>query len=493
MIPLSGLDARFLYSETSTAPMQTLKIAVMRIPGAGGGLPDDELMAGVDAYLGRLSPLRRMLLTPPGGFGHPVWVADPHFDVARHVNRRRAAPPGGERELAEVIARVAARPLPRDRPLWNVTVVEGLDDDRVAFVVKLHHAVADGSAAVAMLHHVFAASGAPIPEEPIPPPIPAGSTVAVMQDAASIAAAEYRRDAAAARIQWATARRSKIRHAPGVAARTLAGATAAASARWRASVLAPKPFDGPRTPLNVSLDARRTFAMVDLPMDQVLAVRRAYAVSVNDVYLTLCTAALRGHLTARGVVPDRPLVASVPIATDSEPAGHEPVRAEGNSVDNMYVSLPVGRADPVDRLRAVHEVAVVARDLRTHLGVDLFETRAELTPTHIYPAVVRLWTASRLADHLRPPVNLVASNVAGPRTRLQAGDAELVALYSVGPLLEGVGLNLTAWSYAGRLAVAALGCSRSLPDPWDLVERFRGALAELVESTPSRALSCARS
>jgi diacylglycerol O-acyltransferase len=149
----------------------------------------------------------------------------------------------------------------------------------------------------------------------------------------------------------------------------------------------------------------------------------------------------------------------------------------------MFVPLGTHIADPATRLRAIHEVVIAARHERSLLGPELFEDRAALTPGLLYSLGVGLWTRTGFADHLRPPVNLVASNVPGPREPLHLAGARLDAIYSVGPILEGVGLNLTAWSYVDRIHVAALGCARSLPDPWLLVDRLPEALAELVAAT----------
>ncbi len=215
--------------------------------------------------------------------------------------------------------------------------------------------------------------------------------------------------------------------------------------------------------------------MTTLPLEDLKAVRRAFGTTLNDVFLTVCSGAVRGYLLERNALPARPLVASVPLST----AASSP-RKGGNHVDNIYVTISTDEADPVERLRHISAVARGAKEMRAALGTDLLEERAEIVPPQLYSLAIRAWTRSKLADRTRPPVNLVLSNVPGPPTPLHMGSANLIAIYSVGPILEGIGCNITAWSYGANLHVSVLGCPRSLPDPWPLAEALPGSLAELV-------------
>ena len=459
MEQLTGLDARFLYSETPTAPMHTLKIAVMDVGSTVGGLTREPFLSTLSERIERLPQLRERVVPIPFGLGHPVWIEDPAFVLERHVTFRRAPAPGGVRELAAIVGEVAARHLPRDRPLWDLTVVDGLDQGRVACIAKVHHAVADGLATVEMLQRALAA------DAPTPTPTPTRTSEPIPSRGALLRIA--------ARGHQAT-----LRDLPALARRSVRGLVAAGRNR-RGEVTAAKPFDAPRSPLNVSLDATRTFAMTTLPLGDLLAVRRHFGTTLNDVYLAVCGGALRRYLAERAELPSDPLVAAVPLATPHE-RSERPGR---NHVDNMFVPLGTHLADSATRLRSIHEAVVAARHERELLGPELFEDRAALTPTHLYSLGVKVWARTRFADHMRPPVNLVASNVPGPREPLQLAGVRLDAIYSVGPILEGVGLNLTAWSYLDRLHVAALGCRLSLPDPWLLVDQLADSLAELVAAT----------
>ncbi|HUY23359.1 MAG TPA: wax ester/triacylglycerol synthase family O-acyltransferase [Acidimicrobiales bacterium] len=452
-----GLDAKFLYSETPSTHMHTLKVAVFDMAALGGGYSYEQVLEMFGRRLDRLPPFRRRAVPVPWGLGHPVWIEDPDFDVRRHVTARRVAEPGGDRELAAVVADVAGRPLHRDRPLWELVVVEGMADDRLAVVAKVHHAVADGAATVALLRNALGGHGAGAPVDRWrPDPVPTRSQLLRM----------------AARDHVA-----RLDQLPRLATRSIRGLRASEARRRSSAVKPPLPFDTPRTMFNVSLTPERTYAMTTLPLDDLKAVRRSSGATLNDVYLAVCAGALRSYLIAQGALPDRPLVASVPVSTDSSAT-----RMGGNRVDNLYVSIGTDLADPLERLRHIQAVAAASKDVRSVLGNDLLERRADIVPPQLYALTVRTWARTHLADHMRPPVNLVLSNVPGPRERLRVGKAELDAIYSVGPILEGIGLNITAWSYADALHVSVLGCPASVPDPWSIADALHGSLADLKQT-----------
>lgn len=391
MEDLTGLDARFLYSETTAGHMHTLKIAVVDLSGRSRPLTAERFLDEMGDRLDRLPALRRRAVAIPFRLGHPVWVEDPAFDLARHVHWRTTQAPGGDRELAEIVAAVAAARLPRDRPLWDLTVVDGLEAGQVAFVMKLHHAIADGGAAVSMIVNAFLADDSdglsqPAQPEPIPPRH-------VLLTHALVG-------------RW-----HQIIGLPRLLSRTVRGLQAARQARRRTVIALPGLFSNPRTPINVSLDVGRTFAMTSIPMEDLLAVKRSSGATLNDVYLAVCGGALREHLIRRGWYPSHDMTAGVPIATHLD----EP-HFSGNHVDNLIVCLGVDLADDRERLERIHRTADAAREVRKALGVELYEDRAEMTPPILYSLAVRLWALTRLANRTRPPIGLVASNVAGPRS-----------------------------------------------------------------------------
>jgi diacylglycerol O-acyltransferase len=458
-----GLDAKFLYSETPTAHMHTLKVAVFD----GSRLPErlsyDEVVELFGSRLYRLPSFRRRAVPVPLGLGHPVWVEDPCFDLRRHVTLRQVAAPGGQRELASVVADIAGRPLPRDRALWEIVVVDGLAGRRVAVVAKVHHALADGAATVALLQNVLDSSILATPTEDVWRP----EALPTQRQLLALAARGHV---------------TRLRGLWELVTLSVQGLRQAEAWRRSSPVRPPLPFDGPKTTFNVSLSPDRTFAMTSLALDDLKAVRRALGATLNDVFLSVCAGAVRAYLADRGELPTRPLVASVPVSTDPSLT-----RLGGNRVDNLFVSIGTDIADPIARVRHIHTVSTAAKQVRSAFGNDLLRKRAEVVPPQLYAFAVRTWSRTRLANRLRPPVNLILSNVAGPPQQLHVGNATLEAVYSVGPILEGVGLNVTAWSYNGSLCISLLGCPSSVPDPWMIADRLSASLAELMEAVASSA------
>lgn len=457
MESLSGLDARFLYSETPAAHMHTMKVVVVDPADRLDPLTAEVLAHEMGAVLREVPALRRRAVPLPQGVDHPVWV-ETAVDPGDHLAWRRLDAPGDRRQLAALIAEVASTPLPRDRPLWHLTVVEGLERGQVAFVMKLHHALADGVAAESMLERAFARdrTADAAPQGP-PSPTPHGRVL--------------RRHGLRVRVR-------RLAGLPSLTRRSVRGLRAAR--RWRAEQ-AEQPtamFSGPRTAVNASLTPARTFAMTTVTMADIATVRARHGVTVNDVLLAACGGALRRHLGTPA--ERRGLVAGVPIGTMGDG------RLSGNRLDHMATALRTDLGDPVERLLAVSRSAAVARRAREAFGRDLFEHRADLTPPVLYPLAIRLWAATRLADRVRPPLNVIVSNVPGPRDPLAMDGGVVTELWSVGPILEGIGLNITAWSYDRVLYVSVLGCPRTLPDPWALIAHLDASFRELVADDAER-------
>jgi diacylglycerol O-acyltransferase len=467
---LSGIDAGFLYMETPTLHMHTLKISIVDPATVPGGYSFPLVGEVLGERLHLLPPFRRRLLEVPGGLHHPLWVEDPDFDLAHHLHRAEIAAPGGLREFGDLISDIASRQLDRHYPLWELWVVEGLEHGHIGFVAKIHHAAADGVAAAAMLANVLQAEADPggRPEDeadpgPVAPPsqpwrpepIPTGTERVV--------------DAARDLLR-------NIASLPGLLRRTAAG-LAAVLRRQRSGALSPPlPFSTPRTSFNRALTPNRWFAMAALPLEEVKAVRRALDVTINDVVLALCAGALRRYLDERGELPERPLLAGVPVSTGRV---DDEQRLVGNRVSNLFTSLRTDIADPVERLRAIHDVTQAAKEVQNALGAEMLVEWSEVTPPRIFSAWMRLYSRLKLADRHRPPINLVISNVPGPRQPLHIAGGRLLDIYSMGPILEGIGLNITVWSYVDRLGFGLVACRETMPDLWDLADHLHDALAEL--------------
>lgn len=441
---MSSLDARFLYYETPTAHMHTMKVVVVDTSGRKHPLTAESLRDLIADRIRLMPVLRRRVMLVARGAGNPVILDDPDFDLSRHLRITSAEPPGGPAELDGVISTIASTQLPRDRPLWELTVVEGLAGGNLAFVMKLHHALADGMASVALMENAFIADDDEAVVEPYEPePLPSKGAL-------------YRTSASSAL--------RATRLIPRVLGETVRGGRRARAAAKAESAMLPKAFAGPRTPFNVALTSDRVFASLAIPLPRLMAAKKAAGVSLNDTFLALCGGAARRYLQRVGRLPDHSLVASVPMATRTD--RH---RLSGNHVDNLFLPIRSDLTDPIERARAIHESSVAARRIRAELGSNLFEWRSGVVPVGIHGLMSGLWGSTHLADHLRSPMNLIASCVRGPRQRLEFDGGVVTSMLSCGPILEGIGLNITAWSYCDTMYISLLGCSASLPDPRRLV------------------------
>jgi len=464
---LSGQDAFFLYRETPTAHQHTLKVAVYEPPASA---PDyDAVKRQIARYLHLMPPLRRRLVWVPLGLHHPVWIEDPDFDLDFHVRRAGVAPPGGPRELDEMVSEIASHPLDRAHPLWELWLLHGLADGRQAAVVKVHHAVADGVASAAMIERTGVRSAAEIPPPPEHPwqPEPVPSSWRLL------------RDAVADRVRL-------IARLPSVIAATARGLRDLVAARRAARIAVPIGWDTPATAFNRALRARRVFATTSLPLAECRRVRETFGVTLNDVVLALCAGSLRRWLAARGETPSRPLIASVPVAADAD--GGTP-RVFGNRVAYFQTALRVDIADPVERLVATRDVTAEAKRQLEIVGRRTALDWMEYLPPIPYTLLKRLHSHLRLADHYPSPSNLVVSNVPGPRETLFWSGARLLELYSVGPLSEGIGLNLTVWSYGERLHCALIGCRDQVAEPHEITEGLRDELHALLELAAERVVA----
>ena len=460
---LSGLDAAFLSLETPSTPMNVMATFVLAAASSGGGYSCARVVRRIEERLVDLAPFRRRLAAVPFGLDHPVWVDTPDLCVGDHVRRVTASAPGSERVLADLVARIGAQPLDRTRPLWELWVVEGLTEGRVALVFKLHHAIADGTTAARMLLQLFDASpparvGAEIPERAPPRPAPTNRALVTHALARlpqrSARLARLLRDSAGS--LFASVSRSLVAESPDAARM-------------------PMPFSAPRMPWNAATSPRRSAAFSSARLADLKRIGTAFGATVNQVVLAASAQTLRKYLEAHGGAPEVPLVAAVPVSLRSpgEPDSY------GNRISAFLVHLPVQLADPLEQLLAVRDSAVSARLLHTQLGVSALGEWAEFASSKLLRGAARVYSELALAGRHRPLHNLVISNVRGPAAPLQLAGATLCAVYPLGPVMDGAGMNITVASYVDSVAFGILACQRSVPHVADIALGFGAAVADL--------------
>lgn len=462
---LSGQDASFLYMETPSVHMHTLKVAIVDLPTK---ISYNDLFDLVRVSMeSRLHLVPRLRLRPipvPGGLHHPVWIRDPSFNIGRHLFRTKIAKPGGSREMDEAIAAIASTQLPRDRPLWETWMLEGLADGGVVLVTKIHHALADGVASANVLAKVMSLQ--PDAEDadgktPSWTPERLPSRPDLIKDALHD-------------------QREQLSSVGPLLKRTVEGGIDVLRNLRKRAVAVPYPFVTPRTVFNRTLSPMRSFASTSLPLADFKAVKDAARVTLNDVVLATVAGALDRFFEARGETLSRPLVASVPMAALDAGAGS---RGEGNRVANLFTSLCNDITDPGERVQKIHAVTQQSKEVQRQLGIDTMLDWSEAAPPAIYRWILSAYSQSRLADHMRPPANLIVSNVRGPDRPLYVAGAKLRKIYSVGPAVEGIGLNITGWSYCGDLSFALIADAEAIPDPHPITDALRPALDDLMQAT----------
>jgi WS/DGAT/MGAT family acyltransferase len=460
---MTGVDAGFLYMETPEVHMHTLKVSIVDVSEVPGGYSFPMIKEEMVRRLHLVPPFRKRVLRVPLQLHHPLWVEDRDFDPDRHIFLDRVPAPGGMAQFEDVIGRIASTPLDRDLPLWELHVCEGMADGRVGIVAKMHHALADGVAANALLANIMdltqdADQVEPPPWQPEPTPHTADVAKVALLDAVK-----------------------QIAVLPGLLLRTLRSILAVVAHKRGSSVATPRPIlDTPHTSFNGHVTARRSFTTVSLPIDDFKRVKKAHGVTLNDVVLAVVAGALRAWLDERGEHPSGSLLAGVPVSTEA-PGGAP--RLGGNAVSNMFTTLGTAIDDPIERLKHISHTTNEVKVVQQTLGLKMMEDWFEFAPPGPMSLVNRAYSRLRGADYHPSPFNVVVSNVPGPTAPVWIAGARLTDLFSVGPILQGMGLNVTVWSYIDRMNFSLLSCPDVLPDLRGLAGHLSPSLQDLLQAS----------
>ena len=459
---LSGLDASFLYLETPSQVMNVAAILVLDPSTIPGGYSFSSLRIEMDRRVRGLPMLRRKLADSMTNVAHPVWVEDDDFNIERHVHHVAIPAPGTIEEVAQMCGHFVSQVLDRKKPLWDMWVLEGMDDGKVALILRMHHACVDGATVAEILGELATAS----PEPPLlnPERVQESAGGASRSDIAVGGAVNY------------------FLHRP-IALAKLIPKTLPVPVEWikraRSGEGMPAPFLAPRTRFNAPLTTRRSLAFAQLPFDDVKRVKDHFGVKVNDVVLAIAGGALRDYLDARGELPGEPLVGLVPVSVRG--TVENDLIVEGtNKVTGMFTRLPTSVADPVERIRLAGKYAKQAKGHHQGIDANILRGYAEFAPGNLMGSLMRLYTDRHLSGMHPPVFNAVISNVAGPDQPMYLLGARVDAVYPMGPIFHGLGLNITVMSVDGKLNVGLLSCPDLAADLWDLVRGFGTQLEALV-------------
>ena len=458
---LSGLDASFLYLETAAQLMHVCSILELDTSTIPGGYTFDRMRDELSLRIKAMPQFREKLADSRFNPDHPVWVEDADFDVDRHLHRIGLPSPGGRQELAEICGHIASLPLDRTRPLWEMWVIENIagtdahDGGRLAVMTKVHHAGVDGVTGANLMSQLCSTE----PDAAAPEPVEGVGGGSELEIAVSGA------------FKFATRPLKLVNVVPS----TLSTVVDTVK-RARGGFAMKPPFVAPKTAFNANVTGHRNIAFAQLDLEDVKKVKDHFGVKVNDVVMALVSSTLRKFLEDRGELPDSTLVAMIPVSVHDK--SDRPGR---NQVSGMFASLETDIDSPAERLKSIAAANSVAKQHSSAIGATLLQDWTQFAAPAVFGVAMRLYASTNLAA-ARPVHNLVVSNVPGPQLPLYFLGSEVKAMYPLGPIFHGSGLNITVMSLNGKLDVGIVSCPELLPDLWDLADDFEVALEELLAS-----------
>ena len=461
---LSFLDAGFLYLETPETPMNIGSLTIFEPTTAS---PETVFQAFRDHTVARLHLLpfyRRRVQTIPLGINHPVWVIEEELDLDYHIKRRALPHPGNIDQLRTLVAELHRVPLDRSKPFWQYYFIEGLESGGFAIYVKLHHAAMDGASGTASLPVIydFTAEPAPVPAPPRKDP-----RLTAKPGFAELITSAFE-DFLRQDVRLLTA-------GPKVATALVnAGRRAAKSLRLLPDAVRLPP----KTPLNVSISNERSFGTATISLTEAKRVAKTWHATVNDIILAVSAGALRRYLISRRALPQQSLVAGVPVSL-REP-GHTEMN---NQVGAVLCSLATNITDPLERLAAIAASSRAAKDSFADVK-GIWPTEISFFGAPMLAAgFTRLIAGARLFDLLPSMMNVVISNVPGPRQPMYCGGVRALHYFPVSVPYHSCALNITTQSYLDNIDFGLMACRVAVPDIQVIADYLVEEMAELTRAT----------
>ena len=456
MRQLSGSDAYHVLEETPAQHMHTMKIVIVDAPRATEPITYDGVRRWAADHLPRVPPLRWQVVPMPLGLARPAWIEAPKLDVDYHVRHLVLESPGSPEQFDDAVSGIASVALDREKPLWQLWFIEGLEGGRAAFAFKMHHSIADGMASVRVLEEAFGALDLPA-DVPAAEPVPSRLRL------------------------LGFALRSQVRTwagLPKMLRRTLASLRAGRAREKAGGAAVTRPMTGPSTRFNRPLSAERIYVDVTIPLSDLRAVKDALGATLNDVFIAVCGGALRRYLEKQGELPDGDLTGTSPVSlrTDDE------LSAYGNRTSYWYVTLAPGTDDAAGRLARISASTSAARDWAQG-------DRSLFSDWQNHYILFRMFSVKMLAMAEKrmgkPAFNAIVSNVRGPGP-LSFQGAPVVSVRSMGPIVGSEGINFTGWSYGDEMSIGIHACRGVAPDLREMAAHVVAELDELKEAARAR-------
>jgi diacylglycerol O-acyltransferase len=438
MDTMSPLDASFLHIEDGVSHMHIASVAIFEGPAPAY----DEVVAMVRGKLPLVPRYRQVVRFVPFQLGRPVWADDPHFNLEYHIRHTALPPPGTEEDLRRLVGRVMSQQLDRAKPLWELWMVEGLEDGRWAVLSKTHHCMVDGVSGTDLLTVVMDDSpqpSAPVPDDWRPEPAP-GSTTLAVRAAVDTARSPY---------EQFRAFRARMR-APRQFASQLTDA--GRGLRSMAGLVRPTPPSS----LNGPIGPHRRYAWASTTLDDVKKVRKSLGGTVNDVVLTAITRGFRDLLLSRGEsVEDRVVRTLVPVSVRTPGA----TGTYDNQVSAMFAALPVGIAEPAGRLEAIRAQMDGLKESKQAVAGERLTRLSGFAPPMLLALGTRVSTRVPQRN-----INTVTTNVPGPQTPLYAAGRQMLRVFPYVPLAGSVRVGVAIFSYLGEINFGVTGDYDTAPD-----------------------------
>ncbi|HTG25534.1 MAG TPA: wax ester/triacylglycerol synthase family O-acyltransferase [Reyranella sp.] len=475
---LSGIDASFLYLETPETPMHVAGLTYFQLPEGFEGSFNRHFRRFFESRLHTIPIFSKRLAPSLYDLDHPGWVDADDLDLDYHLRETTLPAPGSAAQLEEVIGRLHANTLDRSRPLWQFYVITGLASGQGVLYSKVHHAAIDGGAGMAINKALYDVSAVPREVAP-PPPKPAApkaapsspTAVDPVKGIADIMGNMMRQQLK----MWEAA--PAIMNAMTDAFLAKPGETPKALGTLQSLVSQLPTLNAPRTPFNATITRERSYAARTISLTDAKAIGKASGAKLNDVVMAVCSGALRRYLQEKGQLPDKPLIAGVPISL-REPGDTR----QNNQVSGMLCQIATDIADPAERLSAIVKSSSQSKEIAGAFRDAVPQDFAFVGAPILLQLIMLVYGRSGLADRLPMPMNVTISNVPGPPMPLYCAGAKVTALHPVSIAAHGAALNITVQSYMDALNFGLTADRRAVPDIGRLGDYLVEAADELKKA-----------